>query len=83
MPPHPELESPEKKHRSLVIPTLDALLSLTFLVLAAYIAWYASTMSGKDGRDLLWYSALLGAYGVWRAIRSVIRHRQNQQNENN
>lgn len=80
---HPEPESSEKNRSPLLIPVLDALLSLTFLVLAAYIAWYASTMSGKDSRDLLWYSALLGAYGAWRAIRSVIRHSQNQQNENN
>lgn len=59
---------------------LDALLSVTFLVLAAYIGYYASSMSGKDGRDLFRFSMLLGAYGIWRAIRSVIRHRREADN---
>jgi hypothetical protein len=55
---------------------LDALLSVTFLVLAAYIGFYASTVGGDNGRDLFRFSLLLGAYGIWRAIRSVIRYRQ-------
>ncbi|HHE07472.1 MAG TPA: hypothetical protein ENL01_00870 [Chlorobaculum parvum] len=71
---HPEKSPGDQRPQSL-IKALDALLSVTFLGLAAYIAWYASEMTGKDGRDLLWYSALLGAYGIWRAIRSVIRQR--------
>jgi len=54
---------------------LDALLSVTFLVLAAYIGLYTSTAGGDHGRDLFRFS-LLGAYGIWRAIRGVIRYRQ-------
>jgi len=60
---------------------LDALLSVTFLVLAAYIGLYASAVSGSNGRDLFLFSLLLGAYGIWRAIRSIIRYRQNSEDE--
>lgn len=60
---------------------LDALLSVTFLVLAAYIWYYAPTVSGNNGRDLLYFSILLGAYGIWRAIRSMIRHRRREGEE--
>ncbi|MBN1928902.1 MAG: hypothetical protein JW764_05120 [Chlorobiaceae bacterium] len=75
---HPE-ESPGKKRPLPVVAALDALLSVTFLVLAAYIGLYASGMSGKEGRDLVWFSLLLGSYGIWRGIRSVIRHRRRQE----
>lgn len=68
--------SARKNGRSTLAMALDALLSVTFLVLAAYIGFYASRMNGADGRDLFWFSLLLGAYGIWRAIRSLIRHRQ-------
>ncbi|RXK82741.1 hypothetical protein EST62_10215 [Chlorobaculum sp. 24CR] len=68
--------SSRKKGRLPITMALDALLSVTFLVLAAYIGFYASRMNGADGRDLFWFSLLLGAYGIWRAIRSLIRHRQ-------
>ncbi len=60
---------------------LDALLSLTFLVLAAYIGFYASSVSGENGRELFYFSLLLGAYGIWRAIRSVINRRQRSKEE--
>jgi len=60
---------------------LDALLSVTFLVLALYIGFYAPTVSGKNGQDLLWFSMLLGAYGIWRMIRSVIRYRRREEDE--
>jgi hypothetical protein len=73
----------QKKGRVTLMMALDALLSVTFLVLAAYIGFYAPTVSGKNGRDLLYFSALLGAYGIWRGIRSVIRHRRSQQDEEN
>jgi len=74
---HPE-KPPKKLRPQPFISALDALLSVTFLVLAAYIAWYASGMTGTDGRDLMLFSLLLGAYGIWRAIRSIIRYRQRQ-----
>lgn len=60
---------------------LDALLSVTFLVLAAYIGFYASSVSSENGRELFYFSLLLGAYGIWRAIRSVIRHRRREGEE--
>lgn len=71
----------EKKGVPPLTTVLDALLSVTFLVLAAYIGYYASSMSGKDERDLFRFSMLLGAYGVWRAIRSVIRHRRRDEDD--
>lgn len=77
---HPD-EATGKQPKLPVIEALDTLLSLTFLVLAASIGWYASGMSGNNGRDLLWYSALLGAYGIWRAIRSVIRQRRSKEDK--
>jgi hypothetical protein len=73
----------QKKGRVTLMMALDALLSVTFLVLALYIGLYAPTVSGKNGRDLFWFSILLGAYGIWRGIRSVIRHRRSQQDEEN
>jgi hypothetical protein len=82
----PDASVAEGEHNSggfSITMALDALLSVTFLVLAAYIGFYASSMSGKNSRDLFWFSLLLGAYGIWRAIRSVIRHRQSQRDEGN
>jgi hypothetical protein len=73
--------SEPKKRRLPIMMALDALLSVTFLVLAAYIGFYASRMSGSDSRDLFWFSILLGAYGIWRTIRSVIRHRRREVDE--
>ncbi|NTU57682.1 MAG: hypothetical protein HGB00_01980 [Chlorobiaceae bacterium] len=54
---------------------LDASLSVTFLVLAAYIAFYASKPGVPDSRNLLYFSALMGAYGIWRMIRTVLKNR--------
>lgn len=54
---------------------LNATLSLTFLVLAAYIGWYSTTVSGPDSTELRYFAALVGAYGIWRTARSVIRSR--------
>jgi len=73
----------QKKGRVTLMMALDALLSVTFLALAVYIGLYAPTVSGNNGRDLFWFSILLGAYGIWRGIRSVIRHRRSQQDEEN
>jgi hypothetical protein len=69
------------KARVPLIMALDSLLSVTFLVLATYIWYYAPGVSGKNGHDLFWFSILLGAYGLWRAIRSVIRYRQKRMEE--
>jgi heme/copper-type cytochrome/quinol oxidase subunit 3 len=74
-------ERAQKKERLPIMMTLDALLSVAFLVLAAYIWYYAPAVSGNNGRDLLYFSILLGAYGIWRAIRSVIRHRRREWKE--
>ncbi|NTW52642.1 MAG: hypothetical protein HGB22_08645 [Chlorobiaceae bacterium] len=54
---------------------LDASLSVTFLVLAAYIAIYASRPGVADSRNLLYFSALMGAYGIWRTIRTGLKKR--------
>ena len=71
----------QKKGRVTLMMALDGLLSVTFLVLALYIGLYAPTVSGKNGRDLFWFSILLGAYGIWRGIRSVIRQRRSQEDD--
>jgi hypothetical protein len=61
---------------------LDAALSLTFLVLAAYIAIYASNVEGPDSRNLVYFAALMGSYGIWRTLRSYLKNRgQNEQAE--
>jgi hypothetical protein len=54
---------------------LNAALSVTFIVLAAYIAIYASKPGVPDSRNLLYFSALMGAYGIWRMIRTVLKNR--------
>jgi hypothetical protein len=56
---------------------LNALLSVTFLVLAAYIAWSSTLVATAERNDLRWFSALVGAYGVWRLVRTAIRARKN------
>ncbi len=71
----------QKKRRFCVTMALDALLSVTFLVLAAYIGFYARSVDGDNGRDLFWFSMLLGSYGIWRGIRSMIRHRRREVDE--
>jgi hypothetical protein len=71
----------QKKGRVTLMMALDALLSVTFLVLALYIGLYAPTVSGKNGHDLLYFSILLGAYGIWRGIRSGIRHRRREEDD--
>jgi hypothetical protein len=74
-------EEAQKKGFFTVTMALDALLSVTFLVLAAYIWYYAPTVSGNNGRDLFYFSILLGSYGIWRVIRSVIHHRRREEGE--
>ncbi len=54
---------------------LDASLSVTFLVLAAYIAIYATRPGVPDSRNLLYFAALMGAYGIWRTIRTGLKNR--------
>jgi hypothetical protein len=73
----------QKKARLTLMMALDVLLSVTFLMLAGYIWYYAPNVSGNNGRDLFRFSILLGAYGIWRGIRSVIRHRRSRQDEEN
>ncbi|HWR01577.1 MAG TPA: hypothetical protein VN371_06900 [Chlorobaculum sp.] len=61
---------------------LDASLSVTFLVLAAYIGIYASGPGVPDSRNLLYFATLMGAYGIWRTIRTGVRNRgQNKPQE--
>lgn len=57
---------------------LNGLLSLTFLVLAAYIGWASTLVATAERNDLRWFSALVGAYGVWRLVRTAIRARSNE-----
>lgn len=67
-------------HRQGFLPPIadvvNTLLSVTFLVLAAYIGWASTVVTGADGRELRWFALLVGAYGVWRMIRTVIRSRK-------
>jgi hypothetical protein len=57
---------------------LNTLLSVTFLVLAAYIAWSSSLVPGRDGQELRWFAALVGAYGIWRGVRTVLKARSGE-----
>lgn len=61
--------------RLTVAGVVSALLSLTFLVLAAYIWWSSTIVTGRDSTELRWFAALVGAYGIWRTVRTVIRSR--------
>ncbi|MCE1273377.1 MAG: RTA1 domain-containing protein [Chlorobiaceae bacterium] len=54
---------------------ISALLSLTFLVLAAYIWWSSTLLSGPDRTELRWFAALVGAYGIWRSVRTMLKNR--------
>lgn len=60
---------------------LNALLSLTFLVLAAYIAWSSTLVSAPERNELRWFAALVGAYGVWRLLRTAIRANREESSE--
>lgn len=65
-------------YRSSVVGVLNALLSVTFLVLSAYIGWYSTLLAGRDSMELRYFAILVGAYGIWRMVRSVIRARGEQ-----
>lgn len=56
--------------------TVNAVLSMTFLVLAAYIGWSSTVVTGADASQLRWFALLVGAYGVWRMVRTVVRARK-------
>ena len=58
---------------------LNALLSVTFLVLAAYIAWSSTLVSGQDVLQLRLFAGLMAAYGVWRWIRSSLKARRDDE----
>jgi len=80
--PGQQKESARPGRRFSLAVVLDAALSLTFLVLAAYIAIYASNVEGPDSRNLLYFAALMGSYGIWRTIRSYLKNRgQHEQAE--
>ncbi len=70
--------APEKRSRPSIAGMINGLLSVTFLVLAAYIAWSSSLVAGREGQELRWFAALVGAYGVWRALRTVIKARRGE-----
>jgi hypothetical protein len=55
---------------------LSALLSVTFMVLAAYIGWSSTLVTGQEAIELRWFAVLVGAYGIWRMVRIVLRERQ-------
>jgi hypothetical protein len=69
---------PKQGFRPSIAGSINVLLSVTFLVLAAYIAWSSSLIAGRDGQELRWFAALVGAYGIWRAVRTVIRTRRDE-----
>lgn len=50
---------------------VNILTSLTFLILAAYIAFYLPPRGGSSGMDSGLFAALVGAYGIWRLFRPV------------
>ena len=68
-------ESRSAGGRFSVARVLDAALSLTFLVLATYIAVYSSKIAEPDSTNLRYFAALMGAYGIWRMIRTVLKNR--------
>ncbi len=62
--------------RPTVAGVLNLLLSVTFLVLAAYIAWSSKLVAAQDALQLRLFAALMAAYGVWRWIRGIIKSRR-------
>ncbi|NTV03013.1 MAG: hypothetical protein HGB04_09590 [Chlorobiaceae bacterium] len=62
--------------RPTVAGVLNALLSVTFLVLAAYIAWSSTLISGPDVLQLRLFACVMAAYGLWRWIRSRLKDRR-------
>jgi ABC-type polysaccharide/polyol phosphate export permease len=65
----------KQQSRPSIAGAVSAVLSVTFLVLAAYIAWSSTVVTGSDSRELRYFAILVGAYGIWRMIRTVIRTR--------
>jgi hypothetical protein len=73
-PPENGVEERGAPLRRISIPVIVSMaLSLTFIVLALYIAFLAFRMPGSKGNDLLYYAALVGAYGIWRMFKSLKR----------
>ena len=66
---------PKQQFRPSIAGAVSAVLSVTFLVLAAYIAWSSTVVTGSDRQELRYFAILVGAYGIWRMIRTVIRAR--------
>lgn len=59
---------------------LDILLSLLFIGIALYVFFFADAPSGAARQDILLYSALTGAYGIWRLVRSVLAGKKAEEN---
>jgi membrane protein DedA with SNARE-associated domain len=72
---------PESQRRGLlskldfsIAEALSAVLSVTFLVLAVYIAIFsASVRTPKEATDLRYFAAIVGSYGIWRMVRIFIK----------
>jgi len=76
------MSDPEKRSEGFlpsIAGVLNILLSVTFLVLAAYIAWSSTIVSGQDALQLRLFAALMAAYGVWRWIRSNLKARRDDE----
>lgn len=58
---------------------LSAVLSVTFLVLAVYIAIFSMSARVRDPQqstDLLCFAAVVGSYGIWRMVRTLLKNRE-------
>jgi hypothetical protein len=67
---------PRQGFRISVTAVVNAALSLTFLVLAAYIGWSSTIVTGDDRTQLRYFALLVAAYGIWRTVRTVLRSRR-------
>ncbi|NTV08343.1 MAG: hypothetical protein HGA81_07045 [Chlorobium limicola] len=59
---------------------IDLLLSALFIGIATYVFFFAGATDQNARRDLVLYSALTGAYGVWRLIRVLLAKKNQEEN---
>lgn len=59
---------------------VDLLLTALFIGIAVYVFFFAGATDQNARRDLVLYSALTGAYGVWRLIRVLLAKKNQEEN---
>jgi hypothetical protein len=75
------MEAETKESPAAVKIAVNTAISLSFLALAAYIGFFFPHAAGTSGLEPRHVAVLVGAYGIWRLIRTVLMQQDRKETE--